>query len=140
MYDIHNLLNSSDALEYQSHLRAIKTVGSVLLREGFRNIFIDTFKSDITHMAKSYLCLRKIAAVDDNNDKHQNMTETQKQMSAEGLSFCECSDCWVTNSLKLLMMGLKDTLNWLIQCKVTLSAIEKSKNEGKGFVILAKYG
>jgi hypothetical protein len=61
-------------------------------------------------------------------------------MSAEGLSFCKCSACWVLNSLKLVMMGLKDSINWLDSCYEILLDIDEAKRMGKAFTILEKYG
>ena len=68
------------------------------------------------------------------------MTETQRQISEEGLSFCECSDCWVINNLKLIMLGLKDSIFFLKQCLATLQDLEKSQKMGKAFEILTKIG
>ena len=91
-------------------------------------------------MAKQFTCLKKISNIDADSDKHSNMTETQKYISEEGLSFCECSDCWVLNNLKLIMLGLKDPVQFLKQCLATLRDIEESQKMGKAFKILSDIG
>lgn len=64
MHDVHQLLNSYETGEYYFNLSVIRRVGPVLLREGLRHIYSDSFKHDVQLMANSYFVLRKIAQVD----------------------------------------------------------------------------
>ena len=59
-------------------------------------------------------------------------------MNAEGLSFCECSDCWVLNSLKLVMLGLRDPILFMRECLGSLRDIEECKKMGKVYDVAIK--
>ena len=59
-------------------------------------------------------------------------------MNAEGLSFCTCSDCWVLNSLKLVLLGLKEPNIFLQECLDTIRDVETCKKMGKVYTLAVK--
>ena len=138
MHDIHEILNSRDSDEFYYNILSIQRVGPVLIREGFRHLLEDQFRGNISKMAKAFLVLNRIASVDATTDKHLQQTETQKQMNEKGLSFCECSDCWVLNALKLVMLGLRDPLLFMRECLASLRDIEECKKMGRVYDVAIK--
>lgn len=91
----------------------MKHIGSVLIREGFRLILQEEHNNDIMNFI----------------NKYKNLCEIQAM-----------GDDWAVNSLKFVIMGVKDPLVFLCQCieKLRLIALAK-RSELRSFKILHKY-
>ena len=91
----------------------LKLLGSVLLREGFRIILREDYGNDVNAMINGSKVLREISKL---------------------------SDEWVENSLKFVIMGVKDPLIFFCQCIEKYKIVEKSqKSDLKSFQILKKF-
>lgn len=100
------------ALEVKINI--IKRLGSVLIREGFRLILLEDFNNDLMAFIEHHKLLSEIRKIEDE---------------------------WLENSLKFVILGVKDPLVFLCQCIEKLELLEVSKkSELRSFKILNKYG
>ena len=79
-------LGCVDSITLQDKVNIIKRSGSVLIREGMRLILRDNHQNDIKHFINSYKILASIVRIGDE---------------------------WLENSLKFVIMGIKDPLVFL---------------------------
>ena len=98
--DIMDVLNRETAEGMLLQIRIIKRIGSILLREGFRLLLWEEHKRDINDFINSYRVL---------------------------ISLVFYHEEWVTNSLKFVILGVKDPLVFLCQAYDKLLIIEKMK-------------
>ena len=78
----------------------MKQIGSVLLREGFRLILREDHSNEIMEFINSFKLLQDIMRIGDE---------------------------WLINSLKFLIIGVKDPLVFLCQCIEKMRMIELSR-------------
>ena len=108
--DVQDALSCEKSIDMVVKINTISVTGSVLLREGFRMILREEHNNDLSSFINSFKVLRDI-----------------KQMG----------DDWVDNSLKFVIIGVKDTIVFLCQCAEKLRLIELAqKSELKSFKIL----
>ena len=112
--DVQEILQCEEPEYLAVKVSLIKQTGSVLIREGFRLILRDDHDSDIMSFIHRYKLLHQINKIGDE---------------------------WLENSLKFVIMGIKDPLVFLCQCVDKLNLIEVSKKSDlSSFKILNKYG
>ena len=106
-------LGSEDAEMLEDKVSIIKRSGSVLIREAMRIILRDDHRNEILEFINSYKLLSEIVKI---------------------------GDQWLENSLKFVIMGIKDPLVFLVQCIEKMRLIERiRRSETRSFQILQKY-
>ena len=103
-------LDCDDSEALQDKVNIIKRSGSVLIREGMRLILRENHHNDLKNFINSHKILAEIVRI---------------------------GDQWLENSLKFVIMGIKDPLVFLCQCIEKLRLIEVSdKAHLRSFKIL----
>ena len=111
--DVQTTLQCSESEVLKDKVTIIKQSGSVLLREGLRLLLREEHRNDIQSFINSYKLLAEVVKIGDD---------------------------WLENSLKFVIMGVKDPLVFLCQCIEKLQLIEESKKADlRSFKILSKY-